>query len=59
MKTLTNINAQGEYYLTDLLGRAIEAGEKVETVSVAPSEALGINTLEQLRIAEKIMTRSE
>jgi len=55
LETLTNLNAQGEYYLTDLLAKAIEAGEKVMTVDVPPAEALGINTLEQLAIAEEIM----
>lgn len=55
LETLTNLNAQGEYYLTDLLAKAISMGEKVVTVSVAPEEALGINTLEQLAISEEIM----
>lgn len=55
LQTLTNLNAQGEYYLTDLLAKAIQAGEEVVTVNVPPHEALGVNTLEQLEIAEKIM----
>src|SRR5512135_3278648 len=55
LETLTNLNAQGEYYLTDLLAKAIGSGEKVETVPVPPEEALGINTLEQLEIAGKMM----
>lgn len=52
---LTSENAAGEYYLTDLLGQAIAAGEKVQTVPVPPEEALGVNTLEQLAIAERLM----
>lgn len=55
LKTLGNSNAQKEYYLTDLLAKAIEAGERVVTVAVPPEEALGVNTIEQLAIAEKIM----
>ncbi len=53
LETLTNANAQGEYYLTDLLAKAIGSGEAVETVDIDPPEALGINTLEQLALAEK------
>lgn len=59
LETLTNVNAQGEYYLTDLLAAAIASGERVVTVPVPPAEALGINTLEQLAIAEKMMTEKK
>ncbi len=55
LETLTNGNAQGEYYLTDLLSKAIEEKEKVATVSVRPEAALGINTLEQLALAEDML----
>lgn len=55
LELLTTDNAAGELYLTDLLGRAIAAGEKVQTVPVPPDEALGVNTLEQLAIAEALM----
>lgn len=55
LETLTNLNAQGEYYLTDLLAKTIEAGEKVVTVDVPPEEALGVNTVDQLAIAEALM----
>ncbi len=55
LATLTDKNAQGEYYLTDLLSKAIAAGEKVVTVPVKPEEALGINTSEQLEIAARLM----
>lgn len=57
LKTLTNLNAQGEYYVTDLLAKAIGSGEKVVTVAVPPEEALGVNTTEQLAIAETIMEK--
>lgn len=52
LETLTTENAQGEYYLTDLLGMAIEEGKRVETVPIDPKEAVGINTPEQLAFAE-------
>ena len=55
LESLTADNAAGEYYLTDLLGKAIAAGDKVSAVAIAPEEALGVNTLEQLAIAESLM----
>lgn len=46
-------NSQKEYYLTDLVGLAVSQGQKVVAVPVADeSEALGINTPEQLKMAE-------
>ncbi len=48
LKNLKNSNAQNEYYLTDLLQLALEEKAVVETVSVDSSEAIGINTKEQL-----------
>jgi len=55
LESLTSDNAAGEYYLTDLLGKAVASGEKVMTVAIPPEEALGVNTLEQLAVAEKLM----
>ena len=44
-----NTNAQAEYYLTDLVHRAVERGWKVETVVAAdPHEFLGVNTRDEL-----------
>jgi bifunctional UDP-N-acetylglucosamine pyrophosphorylase/glucosamine-1-phosphate N-acetyltransferase len=59
LERLTSANAQGEYYLTDLLKTAIGEGEPVETVPLPPEEALGVNTLEQLAIAEEMMRSRE
>lgn len=48
-------NTQGEYYLPDVLGLAVAAGERVETVPVAdPRETLGANTPEQLAVLEQV-----
>lgn len=48
-------NVSGEYYLPDVLGLAIERGEKVNTVAVDdPRETLGANTPEQLSVLEKV-----
>lgn len=56
---LKNDNSQHEYYLTDLLGMAIEQGRAVQTVPVADwREALGVNTLEQLHLTEKLLQSS-
>jgi bifunctional UDP-N-acetylglucosamine pyrophosphorylase/glucosamine-1-phosphate N-acetyltransferase len=55
LKTLTNLNAQGEYYLTDLPGKALAEGEAVTTVAIPPAEAMGVNTTSQLAIIEDLM----
>src|SRR3989344_3617044 len=48
-------NAQGEYYLTDLLGLAVSEGVAVETFPLEDArEALGVNTPEQLAQAERM-----
>jgi bifunctional UDP-N-acetylglucosamine pyrophosphorylase/glucosamine-1-phosphate N-acetyltransferase len=42
-------NAQGEYYLTDVVGLAARAGKRVETVELdRPDEAAGINSRVEL-----------
>lgn len=53
---LKNDNSQQEYYLTDLLALAIEQQQKVGTVAVGNwREALGVNTLDQLKLAEELL----
>lgn len=55
IEKIKNQNAQSEYYLTDLIGLAIEQGLLVEAIPVDdPREGLGVNTFEQLRLAEKV-----
>jgi bifunctional UDP-N-acetylglucosamine pyrophosphorylase/glucosamine-1-phosphate N-acetyltransferase len=54
---LKNENAQGEYYLTDLVAMAFEEGLKIPTVSIPPEEAIGINTPEEKEIAEEILRK--
>lgn len=45
-------NAQGEYYLTDVVADFVAAGQPVETLELADSrEILGVNTLADLAIA--------
>ena len=46
---LSNDNAQGEYYLTDLLEKAVTAGRQVQVVELEDeAEGQGVNTLAQL-----------
>ena len=49
---LKNDNAQGEYYLTDLAKIAIDEGLRIDSIDIDSKEAIGINTPEQLKIAE-------
>lgn len=56
LKTLTNDNAQGEYYLTDLLSKLNTQGQKVAGYVTADSEmVMGINSRRQLAEAESAM----
>ncbi len=52
---LQNKNAQGEYYLTDLLELAIKQNLKVESLPIEPKEVLGVNSPEDLLVAEKMV----
>ena len=56
--SLTNNNAQGEYYLTDTIAIMKKAGLKVGAFTVKnPCEISGVNDRMQLAEAEKIMRR--
>lgn len=49
-------NAQGEYYLTDVVAAAVAAGRKSRALCLAdPNEALGINDRVQLAEASRLM----
>jgi len=52
---LKNNNAQGEYYLTDLINIAFKQRQKITTVRIEPKEALGVNTEEHLKLIEKLI----
>ena len=53
-----NDNAQGEYYLTDVIGLLVQDGKKVCAMTVDdPSETMGINNRVQLADATKQMQR--
>lgn len=52
---LDNNNAQGEYYLTDLVAMALSTPKDSPTVSMSPLEALSINTPEHLQYASQLV----
>ena len=55
---ITNDNAQGEYYLTDMVGIYVGMGEPVAAVHVDDyGELLGVNSRSQLAQVTKIMQR--
>ncbi|MFM7119066.1 MAG: bifunctional UDP-N-acetylglucosamine diphosphorylase/glucosamine-1-phosphate N-acetyltransferase GlmU, partial [Gammaproteobacteria bacterium] len=57
---VTTGNAQGEYYLTDVVGLTVSAGERVHAVQLADAdEALGVNDREQLAVLERICQRRQ
>jgi len=58
LRTLGNDNAQGEYYLTDVLAKLRAMGKKVGGVVTADSEMImGVNSRRQLAEAESVMRR--
>lgn len=52
---LSNNNSQNEYYLTSLPGIAFSEGHKIPSISIEPHEAMGINSQEELKIAESLI----
>ena len=52
------ISPKGEYYLTDTVGLAVQAGRRVEALVLEdPDEAIGINTRVHLAEAETILRK--
>ncbi len=53
---LSNSNAQGEYYLTDVIGLMVERGMKVSALlSDDPDCVVGVNNFEELERAEELL----
>lgn len=58
LATLSNDNAQREYYLTDIIGQAVAEHCRVVAVECTdPEETLGVNCKRELAIAERIAQR--
>ena len=55
LETIKNNNVQQEYYLTDLVKKAIEEKQPVGSIMVNPREALGVNSKEDLEILEELI----
>jgi bifunctional UDP-N-acetylglucosamine pyrophosphorylase/glucosamine-1-phosphate N-acetyltransferase len=54
LQSLRANNAQGEFYLTDVIGSMAEKGERIEALIVEdPSEASGVNTAIELSEVER------
>ena len=51
---ITNDNAKGEYYLTDLVELAIKAGQKCSAVAADEDQVMGVDSRRGLAIAEAI-----
>ncbi|MCF6293839.1 MAG: NTP transferase domain-containing protein, partial [Robiginitomaculum sp.] len=51
---VTNDNAKGEYYLTDIVGLAVAKGLKAKAVRASADEVLGVNSRHELAQAERI-----
>jgi bifunctional UDP-N-acetylglucosamine pyrophosphorylase / glucosamine-1-phosphate N-acetyltransferase len=52
---LKNKNVQQEYYITDLVQIAFNQGIKIDTFAIDPKEAIGINSKEELEVAESLI----
>jgi len=60
LESITARNAQGEYYLTDIVGLAASQGVRVAGVdATSPEEVQGINDRIQLASVERYMQRRE
>ena len=56
LEKLDPSNAQGEYYLTEIVHLAVEQGRRVAAVALDnPDEGLGVNTRRQLAEAERVV----
>ena len=53
LKQVNNNNVQKEYYLPDVVKMAIDDGEKISSIDANYTEALGINTKEDLDVAKQ------
>jgi bifunctional UDP-N-acetylglucosamine pyrophosphorylase / glucosamine-1-phosphate N-acetyltransferase len=55
IKKIDKKNAQGEYYLTDLIGMAKYQGYELNSFILPTHEALGVNTPEQLALVTRFI----
>lgn len=55
---LKNENVQKEYYITDLVQIAFNQGIKIDTFAIDPKEAIGINSKEELEVAQNLINKN-
>ncbi|MFT3853247.1 MAG: NTP transferase domain-containing protein [Ilumatobacteraceae bacterium] len=53
LRHVTPVNAQGEYYLTDVIGSLAAMGHRIGSVSAEAEETQGVNDRWQLALAER------
>ena len=53
LKRVDDDNAQGEFYLTDVVGILADEGDRITAVEATPEEVMGINSQDQLAAARK------
>ena len=54
---ITKDNAQGEYYLTDMVELAIRQGLPIYSLAISPEEVFGINTKSHLEEAKRLLVK--
>lgn len=60
LSELNNDNAQGEYYLTDIIALAVRHGCRVESVqALSKDEVLGVNDRAQLAYLERVFQKQQ
>lgn len=55
IEKLRNNNNQKEYYLTDLIKIAVKQGAAISSMPIDPREAIGVNSKEELDVAERLI----
>jgi bifunctional UDP-N-acetylglucosamine pyrophosphorylase/glucosamine-1-phosphate N-acetyltransferase len=56
IQKIDNNNEQKEYYLTDLIKLAFEQNQEINSLLIDPEEAVGINSREELEMAERLLS---
>ena len=60
VESLTNSNAQGEYYLTDIVEKAAKEGQTVTAFPLADAtEAAGVNTPYELALVNEVLAQRQ
>jgi len=58
LSKIGNVNAQSEYYLTDVIGILVSQGKKIGACTAAVAdEILGVNTRQEMAAVDKLMRR--